>query len=104
MWGYSNVLSLKVKLPEYKVHHSLLSIEEEVSTLIQMDNQKHIRYCLNSFSITILHKLCKGMPHTAMRGRIMAFTKSLACITFGARTEFLTNCANLTNFWKIFII
>jgi hypothetical protein len=48
MWGYSNVLSLKVKLPEYKVHPSFLSIEEEVSTLIQMDNQQHIRYCLNS--------------------------------------------------------
>jgi hypothetical protein len=35
--------SLKVKLPEYEAHPSLLAIKEEVSTLIQMYNQQHIK-------------------------------------------------------------
>jgi hypothetical protein len=57
-----------------------------------------------AFSTTTLQKLCKVMPHTALQGLMTACTKSLACIIFGGRTEFLTNWAHLTNFWNISII
>jgi hypothetical protein len=56
---------------------------------------------LTAFSITMLQKLCKVMPHTALQGLMMAFTKSLACIIFGGRTEYLKSCAHLTNFRNI---
>jgi hypothetical protein len=57
-----------------------------------------------TFSITTLQKLCKVMPHNALLELMMKFTKSMACIHFGGRTEFLTNCTHLTNFCNISII
>jgi hypothetical protein len=59
---------------------------------------------LTAFIITILQKQCKVMPHTALQGLMMAFTKSLACIIYGGRTEYLRNCSHLTNFRNISII
>jgi hypothetical protein len=52
-WGQCNVLSsefysLNVKLPEYEAHPSPLSIKEKVSTLIQMYNEQHMKYCFKS--------------------------------------------------------
>lgn len=61
-------------------------------------NISHI--VLTAFIITTSQKLCKVMLHTTVLGLMMVFTKTTVCINFG-RTEFLTNCTPLTNFWNI---